>query len=352
MNKLINQIKKFTISLMAVVCGIVTLSIPSFAYNTTDYDQIEDDGTIIVSEKENPNVTCQVSLIILYPQDKFKEGRFVYEFTANDVAMPEGYEGQSTLPLIFLNRLENAKKLDTQVGTGDIIYFKFFVEPGTYNFSKEWATSDDLKILKPNTYTLPDKFVPGEHNSENSAAADQAFSDAINAGKTVDEALAAMDTISNEKQPEYYPIEVTPSTSSITLYAICGDDKFTEANKVAFEEYAKKMESGDAREVTFDGIDPANYSSLAELIGDLKDMGYSDEELELAREVFGDYFNNQATATEDDTNDIESEEATETTEETIEKEPEKAINASLIIVVSIIIGIIAGVIVVVRKLLA
>lgn len=348
MNKIINQIKKFAVSLMAVVCGIVTLSIPSFAYNTTDYDQVEDDGTIIVSEKENPNVTCQVSLIILYPQDKFKEGRFVYEFTAEDVAMPEGYEGQSTLPLIFLNRLENAKKLDTQIGTGDVIYFKFFVEPGTYNFSKEWSTSDDLRILKPDTYTLPEKFVPGE-KSENSAAADQAFSDAINAGKSVDEALAAMDAISNEKQPKYYPIEVTPNTSSITLYAICGDDKFTEANKAAFEEYAKKMESGDAREVTFDGIDPANYSSLAELIGDLKDMGYSDEELELAREVFGDYFNNQVAAIEDDT---ESEEVAETAEETVEEEPEKPINVSLIVIVGIIIGIMAGVIVVVRKLLA
>ena len=223
------KIKHQILSILAACILFYSMGITGYAYNYEDYDRIEDDGTILVDKKEHPNVTCQVSLTILYPQKLFQEGGFSWLFTAENVDVPEGYSyGPNNLSeFCYQNRWENAKRLDKNIGTGTLLHYTFFIEPGTYNFSTNGYIN--FAVLTPDfEYT------------------------GIAGGATAEEFEAK---IAN------YPVTVTDSTHSIKLYAIfASNTQFVEENVQEFAEYAKEQ-SGNNNDENLDEDNIESFSS-------------------------------------------------------------------------------------------
>ncbi len=226
------KIKHQILSILAACILFYSMGITGYAYNYEDYDRIEDDGTILVDKKEHPNVTCQVSLTILYPQKLFQEGIFSWLFTAENVDVPEGYSfGPNNLSeFCYQNRWENAKRLDKNIGTGTLLHYTFFIEPGTYNFSTNSYLN--FAVLTPDL----------EYTGRVEGATEEEF----------------------EANKVRYPVTVTESTHSIKLYAIFATNtQFVEENVQEFAEYAKEI-SGNNNDEQLDDVTIESNSSLGD----------------------------------------------------------------------------------------
>lgn len=287
------KLKKLLLSLFVALMTVTSVPITVFAYNTTDYDQIEDDGTVLVDNKTgHPNATCSVTMYILRSDDLFDEGLFTYEFYLTEGE--QYWVGADESPIAFQDRWENATDINTDIAGGHVLVYKFNIEPGTYRFPLS-----GMVTINPDAETY------------------------------------STDTA--------YTATVGDTQSSLKLFVINDGYNLADQAGEEFLAYAKEITSNNEVNVTNTSteINIDDYDDLESYLNAMRGAGFSDEDIERARAAFANYFVDE---TEEETEAISDE--VETEEEVSEETGDDLFNnvialaIPLVIIILLLIGII------------